>query len=264
MYKANLLEGKVAVVTGAARGIGRDIAFALALSGANVAFVDVNENAAIRAMEEAKEDAKEEAKEDAKDNATNKGHSAYACDVSDFTQTKAICDEIISYFGKVDILVNNAGITKDGLLLSMKEEDFDQVMDVNLKGTFNFTKHLSRYLMKSSSGRIINISSVVGVAGNAGQANYSASKAGVIGFTKTIARELASRKVTCNVIAPGFIATDMTEVLSDAVKEKVVKSIPLGRMGEPSEIASLAVFLASEAAAYITGEVIKVDGGMCI
>ena len=249
MYKADLLENRVAIVTGAARGIGREIAFALAQCGAKVAFIDVDKDAAqdaVNALEEPK------------------GHSAYACDVSDFEQVKTVCAEIVAHYGKVDILVNNAGITKDGLLLSMKEEDFDKVIAVNLKGTFNITKHLSRQLMKSPHGRIINISSVVGVAGNAGQSNYAASKAGVIGFTKTLARELSPRKVTCNAIAPGFIVTDMTDVLSDTVKEKVLGNIPLGRMGEPSEIASLAVFLASDSAAYITGEVIKVDGGMCI
>ena len=244
----NMLTGKVAVITGVSKGIGRAIALAFARNGADVAFIGRSDNA----------DTVVAAKEFGVQVKT------YICDVSDFGQSKTVCDAIISDFGRVDILVNNAGITKDGLLLSMSEEDFDQVLAVNLKGTFNFTKHFTKHLLKSKCGRIINISSVSGVSGNAGQANYAASKAGVIGFTKTVARELASRKVTCNAIAPGFIETDMTAVLSDAVKEKVLTSIPLKRMGNPDEIASLAVFLASDFAAYITGEVIKVDGGICI
>ncbi|MCL2884584.1 MAG: 3-oxoacyl-ACP reductase FabG, partial [Oscillospiraceae bacterium] len=186
----------------------------------------------------------------------------YQCDVADFEASKAVCERIAADFGAVDILVNNAGITRDNLLLRMSEADFDAVLGVNLKGAFNMIKHLSRLLMKSPAGRIINISSVSGLMGNAGQANYAAAKAGLIGLTKTVAKELAGRKVTCNAIAPGFIETNMTAGLPPAVHEFIDRAVPLRRMGSPEEIAAVAVFLASGAASYITGEVIRVDGGM--
>jgi len=188
----------------------------------------------------------------------------YDCDVSDFEVSKKTCEKIVADFGSIDILVNNAGIIRDGLLLRMSEDDFDAVINVNLKGVFNMTKHLSRSIMKSGVGRIINISSVSGIMGNAGQANYSASKAGVIGLTKTTAKEFAGKNVTCNAIAPGFIATDMTADLPQAVKENADATIPLKRMGTADEVANVAVFLASDMSSYITGEVIKVDGGMCM
>ena len=234
MFSKNMLEGKVAVVTGASQGIGLSIAQVFTGCGANVACVDMS------------------------------GSTKYVCDVSNFNQVRDVCTQIFNDFGKVDILVNNAGITKDGLLLSMKEEDFDRVIDVNLKGAFNFTKHLARYLMKSGSGRVINMASVIGVNGNIGQANYAASKAGLIGFTKSMAKELASRNVTVNAIAPGFIKSQMTEAMPEAAKEKTMAHIPLKRLGLADEIATLAVFLASDLSSYITGEVVKIDGGLFI
>ncbi|MCL1846102.1 MAG: 3-oxoacyl-[acyl-carrier-protein] reductase [Defluviitaleaceae bacterium] len=244
-----MLKGKTAVITGGSRGIGRATALIFAKNGADVAVIFSGNEAAAGEVVSAMEKFGVKAK-------------AYQCDVSDFSQAKNICAEIFKEFGKIDILVNNAGITKDGLLLAMSEADFDSVINVNVKGAFNFTRHLSRYIMKSPAGRIINISSVSGIAGNVGQANYSASKAALIGLTKTTAKELASRNVTCNAIAPGFIETDMTASLPDEILEKVKTAVPLKRMGKPEEVAALALFLASDAAAYITGEVIKADGGM--
>lgn len=188
----------------------------------------------------------------------------YQCNVSDFEKCQAFIQDVIKTYGRLDILVNNAGITRDGLLMKMSEEDFDKVIETNLKGTFNTIRFASRQMLKQRSGRIINMSSVVGIAGNAGQANYASSKAGVIGLTKAVARELASRGITVNAIAPGFIETEMTEVLSDAVKEASVAQIPLGRFGKPEDIAKTAAFLASDDAGYITGQVIQVDGGMAI
>jgi len=246
-----MLKGKTAVITGASRGIGKAIALKMAKEGANIAIPYVGpKELAIEVCKEIE--------------ALGVKAKAYECDVSDFAQAKEVCDKIVKDFDGVDISVNNAGITKDTLMLKMSEEDFDSVISVNLKGAFNFTKHLCRYIMKSSAGRIINISSVSGIMGNAGQANYSASKAGIIGLTKTTAREFASRKVTCNAIAPGFINTAMTADLPESVLESVKSQVPLKRMGEANEIADLATFLASESASYITGEVIRVDGGMCI
>ena len=188
----------------------------------------------------------------------------YQCNVSDFEKCQAFIQDVIKTYGRLDILVNNAGITRDGLLMKMSEADFDSVIETNLKGTFNTIRFASRQMLKQRSGRIINMSSVVGIAGNAGQANYASSKAGVIGLTKAVARELASRGITVNAIAPGFIETEMTEVLSDAVKEASVAQIPLGRFGKPEDIAKTAAFLASDDAGYITGQVIQVDGGMAI
>ncbi|MCI9178620.1 MAG: 3-oxoacyl-[acyl-carrier-protein] reductase [Lachnospiraceae bacterium] len=245
------LENKVALVTGAARGIGKAIAKALAAEGA-VVIVNYN-GSAQRAGETVKEI--EEA-----------GGKALAirCNVADFTACKDMIDGIIKEQGRLDILVNNAGITRDGLLMKMSEEDFDSVMDTNLKGAFNCIRHAARQMIKQKSGRIISISSVSGVLGNAGQANYSASKAGIIGLTKATAREVASRGITVNAIAPGFITTDMTEVLSEAVKTSVTETIPMKKFGKPEDIAQTALFLASEEAAYITGQVICVDGGMAM
>ena len=180
------------------------------------------------------------------------------------TFIKKMIDEVIAEFGRIDVLVNNAGITRDGLLMKMSEDDFDSVININLKGAFNTTKHISKYLLKQKSGKIINISSVSGILGNAGQANYSASKAGIIGLTKSTARELASRGITCNAIAPGFIKTDMTDVLSDKVKENISASIPMGSMGTAEDVAKAAAFLASDGARYITGQVLRVDGGMAM
>lgn len=244
-------DGKIAVVTGAGRGIGRAIAIKLALQGITV-IVNYNGSQA-KAMEVVKE-------------IEEKGGVAEAvqCNVSDFESAGTFLEEIIKKYGKIDILVNNAGITRDNLLMKMSEEDFDAVINTNLKGVFNCMKHVARQMIKQKSGRIINISSVSGVLGNAGQANYCAAKAGVIGITKSFAREVASRGVTVNAVAPGFIRTDMTEVLSESVKEGTLGQIPMKRFGEAEDIACAVAFLASEEAGYITGQVISVDGGMAM
>lgn len=246
-----MLSGKIALVTGGSRGLGREIALTMARQGADVAIVYNASDAAAQQVQQEIE-------------AMGRRCCIYKCDVADFDAAKTLTDTVISEMGGVDILVNNAGIVRDGLLLSMKEEDFDRVLNVNLKGAFNLTKSLYRHLMKRSGARIINISSVVGLMGNAGQANYAAAKAGLIGFTKSVARELAARGVTCNAIAPGFIETDMTGALSDKVREGIAGQIPMKRMGAPADVAALAAFLASPAAGYITGEVIRVDGGMAM
>ncbi|MBU5680606.1 3-oxoacyl-[acyl-carrier-protein] reductase [Blautia sp. MSJ-9] len=244
-----MLENKVALVTGAGRGIGRAIAIALAKEGAEVI---VNYNGSEERAKEVKQTIEE-----------NGGKaSIYKCNVSDFEACEAMIKDVVKEYGHLDILVNNAGITKDGLIMKMKEEDFDSVLNVNLKGTFNTIRHSARQMLKQRSGKIINISSVSGILGNAGQANYAASKAGVIGLTKTMARELGSRGITVNAIAPGFVDTEMTEVLSEELKENACKQIILGRFGKPEDIANAAVFLASDKADYITGQVISVDGGM--
>lgn len=240
------LEKKVALVTGAGRGIGKEIAKTLAREGA---FVIVNYNGS---------------RERAGEIAAEIHGAAYGCDVADFAACGAMIEQIIKEYGHLDILVNNAGITRDGLIMKMSEEDFDAVIATNLKGAFHTIRHASRYFLKQRSGRIINISSVSGVMGNAGQANYSASKAGVIGLTKSVARELASRGITCNAVAPGFIETEMTDAMPEAAKEAVKARIPLQRTGTTSDIAETVAFLASDKAAYITGQVISVDGGMSI
>ena len=246
-----MLKEKTAVITGASRGIGRAIALKMAQNGANVAIIYAgNENAAAETRKEAQ--------------SFGVKAETYQCNVADFLESKTTCEKIIADFGTVDVLVNNAGIFKDNLLLRMSETDFDDVVGVNLKGAFNFTKHLSRPIMKSGSGRIINITSVSGMMGNPGQANYAAAKAGLIGLTKTIAKELAGRNVTCNAIAPGFIETDMTASLSAETKENINSTVSLKRMGSADEIANAALFLASDLSSYITGEVIKVDGGLYI
>lgn len=246
-----MLKGKRAVVTGASRGIGRAIAEAFMQNGADVAVLYAGQ--AERAAEVVA-------------GAERRGVTAlaYACNVADYDEVRNVCAEIVQDFGGVDILVNNAGITRDNLLLRMSEADFDLVVDVNLKGAFHLIKHLSRPLMKAPAGRIINISSVAGLMGNAGQVNYAASKAGLIGLTKTVAKEYASRSVTCNAIAPGFIETDMTAALPAATLENALGFVPLHRIGRAADVAALATFLASDAAGYITGEVIRVDGGLCM
>ncbi len=244
-----MLEGKVAVVTGASGGIGRAIALAFGKAGASVA-VHYNGNEAKAAAVKAEiEEAGGKAE-------------IFRCNVADFDACSDFIKSVVKTFGKIDILVNNAGITRDGLVMGMSEEDFDAVIDTNLKGSFNCIRFASRQMMRKKYGRIINITSVSGVAGNAGQANYSASKAGLIGLTKSVAKELASRNITANAIAPGFVKTEMTDVLSDEVKETAMKQIPLGRFAEPEDIANAAVFLASDMASYITGQVLLVDGGM--
>ena len=243
------LQGKTAIVTGAGRGIGNAIAQRFAEEGAKVILISRNPESCQGAA-------------DAINKLVPDFCVACPCDVSDYAAVQAAVAEISERFPTIDILVNNAGITRDTLLLRMKEEDWDAVMDTNLKSAFNFVKALQRVLMKSPAGRIINMSSVVGLTGNMGQANYAASKAGVIGFTKSVALELASRKVTCNAIAPGFIATEMTDAIPEKAKEAILSKIPLGSMGEVQDIAALTAFLASDEARYITGQVITCDGGM--
>lgn len=244
-----MLKNKIALITGAGRGIGRAIAIALAKEGAEVV---INYNGSEERAKEVKQTIEE-----------NGGKaSIYKCNVSDFAVCEAMIKDIVKEYGHLDILVNNAGITKDGLIMKMREEDFDSVLNVNLKGTFNTIRHSARQMLKQRSGKIINISSVSGILGNVGQANYAASKAGVIGLTKTMARELGSRGITVNAIAPGFVDTEMTEVLSEEIRENACKQIILGRFGKPEDIANTAVFLASDKADYITGQVISVDGGM--
>mgnify|MGYP000257832642 FL=1 len=242
------LSGQVALVTGAARGLGRAIAENLARCGAKVACVDVNAELLDQTV--------------AAIAASGGTAMALTCDVTDSQRVSAVVDEVVKAWGGLDILVNNAGITKDTLILRMKDDQWDAVININLRGTFLFTRSAARALMKSQRGRIINIASVAGIMGNPGQSNYSASKAGVIGLTRTVAKELAGRNITVNAVAPGFIATDMTAVLSDEVKAEIKKQVPLGRMGDPQDIADAVLFLASPAAGFITGHVLTVDGGL--
>lgn len=240
---------KVAMITGATRGIGKQIALTLANEGYNIVLNYRTENdELIQAKNEIE--------------SKNVNCLTVQGDVTNFEDCKQMIERAINEFGKIDVLINNAGITKDMLLARMKEEDFKQVIDVNLVGTFNMTKNVISYMMKARSGRIINISSVVGIAGNAGQTNYSASKAGIIGFTKSLAKEVASRNILVNAVAPGFIETNMTDVLKQEVKDEIAKNIPLKRMGTPKDVANVVKFLASEDSSYITGQVISVDGGM--
>ena len=246
-----MFEKRVALVTGASRGIGRAIAVALAKDGAHVI---VNYNGSREAAEETAALIEE----------AGGSCTLSKFNVADFEETETAMKALVAECGRLDILVNNAGITKDGLLMKMSEEDFDAVIDVNLKGTFHTIKVASRQMMKQRYGRIVNLSSVSGVIGNAGQANYSSSKAGVIGLTKSVARELASRGITSNAVAPGFIATDMTAAMPENVLEAASKQIPLGYIGKPEDIAAAVAFLASEQAGYITGQVLCVDGGMAI
>ena len=241
------MTGKTVVVSGSTRGIGRAIAERFAELGANVVISGTTESV--------------------QDVATELRNAGYAvtgvqADVSIPEQAQQLIDTAVATYGTVDVLVNNAGITRDGLLIRMGEDDWDRVMEVNLKGTFLLTKAAAKIMMKKRTGRIVNITSVVGVAGNAGQANYAASKAGIIGFTKSIARELGSRGITCNAVAPGFIESHMTDALPETVRETYLKSIPTGRYGNPSEVAGLVVFLSSQESAYITGQVVHIDGGL--
>ena len=239
---------RVALVTGASRGIGRAIALRLAAEGC---YVVINYNGSKENAEEVQQEILQ---------AGGQAH-IYQCNVADFQACGEMFKDTISKMGHLDILVNNAGITKDGLLMGMSEEDFSKVLDTNLKGTFYCIRHAARTMIKQKKGRIINLSSIVGVSGNAGQANYAASKAGVIGLTKSAAKELASRGITVNAIAPGFICTDMTQVLPEQVKEKIWAQIPMGGFGDPQDVAAAAAFFASEEAGYITGQVLMVDGG---
>lgn len=246
-----MLTGKIALVTGASRGIGRQTAITLASYGATVI---VNYNGSKDKAEEVVGEIKE-----------NGGQaSSYGCNVADYEAVEAMMKDIVKEYGGVHILVNNAGITKDGLLMKMSEADYDAVLDINLKGTFNCIKHVSRQMLKQKGGRIINLSSVVGVYGNAGQVNYSASKAGVIGITKSAAKELGSRGITVNAVAPGFIITEMTDKMPEDAKKQVADRIAMKRLGEVKDVAEAVAFLASDKACYITGQVICVDGGMSI
>ncbi len=246
-----MLKDKIVFVTGASRGIGKAIALEMAQNGADVAICYSSDGEAAEAV-------------CTEIRALGRDAQAYRCDVSDYQQCSDTVKAAIAHFGKLDVLVNNAGITKDNLLLMMKEEEFDRVIATNLKGAFNMMKHAGAHFLKRKQGTIINIASVSGMMGNVGQANYAAAKAGLIGLTKTAARELAARGITCNAIAPGFITTDMTQQLTDKQRVAIIGTIPLKRMGQPEDVAHLAVFLASPLAAYITGEVIKVDGGIYI
>lgn len=242
------LTGKTALVTGAAQGIGRDIALALASDGADVAICDVNLEAAQKTAGDIE--------------AKGRKSLALKANVAASAEVTTMVDQVVSSFGKIDLLVNNAGITRDGLILRMKDEDWDLVLSINLKGSFLCSKAALKYMTKQRAGSIINIASIVGSMGNAGQANYVASKAGLIGLTKTIAREYANRGITANAVAPGFIDTAMTQALSENVREELAKQIPMGKLGTPEDVANAVRFLASPWASYITGQVIHVNGGM--
>lgn len=244
-----LLEGKTALITGAARGIGKAIAMKFASEGANIAFSDLNYDENMIATE-------------AELNALGIKAKGYASNAASYEDSEKLIKAVVADFERIDILVNNAGITRDNLLMRMQEKDWDIVLTVNLKSAFNLTKAVQRVMMKQRSGSIINMSSVVGISGNAGQSNYSASKAGMIGFTKSIAQELGSRNIRCNAIAPGFIETEMTSKLKDDVREAWIKTIPLRRSGKPEDVADVATFFASDLSSYVSGQVVNVCGGM--
>jgi 3-oxoacyl-[acyl-carrier protein] reductase len=248
MPSTNSLTGQVALVTGASRGLGQAIAVALATEGASIAAIARSEDALKSTVDAIR--------------AAGGMAEPFALDVADSAAVDAAVEKIAAQFGKIDILVNNAGVTRDGLLARMTTEAWDTVINTNLKGAFHLTRPVGRIMVKQRSGRIINISSVIGLMGNAGQANYAASKAGLIGFSKSVAREFASRGITCNVVCPGFIETDMTKDLSDDLKKKLLERIPLQRLGQPGDIAGVVAFLCSPAASYMTGQVVTVDGGM--
>ena len=243
-----LLKDKVAIITGGARGIGKEIALTFAREGADICICDIAEQNVEEAAKEIE--------------FTGRKVCRLKVDVTDFSQVEGMIQKALDKFSKIDILINNAGITRDSLLLRMKEEDWDAVLGVNLKGTFNCTKAVSKVMVKQRSGKIVNIASIIGLMGNAGQSNYAASKGGIISFTKSVAKELAARNINVNAIAPGFIKTDMTTKLSSQLQESMLKMIPLNRFGEPSDVANLALFLVSDKSSYITGHVIQVDGGM--
>ena len=242
------LEGKTAIITGASRGIGEAIAIKLAACGANIALV-ARKQTDLKAVEQKIIDSGGKAQ-------------SYICDVSNIDSFIEVVTKTLKKWNQIDILINNAGINKDNIILRMHENDWDRVMEINLKGCFNGIKSVSRNMIKNKSGRIINITSVIGQIGNSGQSNYAASKAGIIGLTKSIAKELGSRNITINAVAPGYIATDMTDQLANNIKEKLISSIPLGRFGKPVDVASLVCFLVSDEANYITGQILNVDGGM--
>ena len=244
------LANQVAIVTGGARGIGREIALTLAKEGADLVLFDVNPELLEGTTKEIR--------------ALGRRSEGYVVDVTNTEQIEGAVAKVLDKFSRVDILINNAGITKDGLLVRMDDAQWDRVLNINLKGTFLCTRAVAKPMMKQRRGRIVNIASVVGIMGNAGQANYSASKAGVIGLTKTTARELAGRNVTCNAIAPGFIKTDMTDALPEQAKQKLMEQIPIGTLGEPKDVAEAALFLVSESARYVTGHVLVVDGGLAM
>jgi 3-oxoacyl-[acyl-carrier protein] reductase len=243
-----LLEGKNALVTGAGQGIGRAISLTFANEGANVAVCDVNETAAQETVTEIRK--------------LGRKSEFYKADVSNPQEVKEVVDKVLDNFSTIDILVNNAGITRDTLLIRREEKDWDLVLNVNLKGTFNFTKAVSRSMMKQRSGKIVNIASVIGLIGNAGQANYAASKAGVIALTKSVAKELASRGITTNAVAPGFIQTAMTDKLPEEIKQAMLKQIPVGEFGSPQDVANVVLFLSSDMARYVNGQVVQVCGGL--
>lgn len=243
-----LLKDKVSIVTGGARGIGREIALLLAKEGSDIALFDINQ----QQLDESRQDIE----------AAGRSAMALVVDVTDFSQVEAAVYKILDKFKKIDILINNAGINRDALLIRMPEQDFDSVLNVNLKGTFNCCKAVCKVMMKQRAGRIVNISSIIGLMGNAGQVNYAASKAGIIGLTKSLAKELASRNINVNAIAPGFIETDMTAKLAPDIKDQLLKLIPAGKLAKPIEVAKAALFLSCELSDYVTGQVIQVDGGM--
>lgn len=244
------LNGQVAVITGGARGIGLEIARALASQGADIALFDINEAQLAQATRQIE--------------AMGRRAAGFVVDVTNASAVDDAVGKVLDKLGRIDILVNNAGITQDGLVVRMDDAQWDRVLNINLKGTFLCTRAVAKVMLKARSGRIVSIASIVGLIGNPGQANYAASKAGIIGFTKAVAKELASRGVTCNAIAPGFIKTEMTERLPDAVKQRLFDSIPMGKLGEPSDVAQAALFLVSQAAQYITGHVLVVDGGLAM
>ncbi|PAW76775.1 MAG: 3-oxoacyl-[acyl-carrier-protein] reductase [Verrucomicrobia bacterium Tous-C9LFEB] len=244
------LNNKKALVTGASRGLGRAIAVRLAKAGADVACISRSVESVAQTVEEI--------------NALGRKAKGYAVDVADGAAVETAVGEIATEFGAIDILVNNAGVTRDGLLMRMSSDDWDAVINTNLKGAFHWTKPVSRLMAKQRAGKIVNIASVIGLIGNAGQANYAASKAGLIGFSKSVAKEFASRGITCNVVCPGFIDTDMTKVLSEEIKKKLLERIPLQRFGQPEDVSGVVEFLCSQAADYVTGQVVTVDGGMVI